>query len=229
MEETGFLSRARSALQRYRESSHWAVALSREILWLVAVVGGIALGLYLACGTWPAVVAVESESMLPHMQVGDLVVVVAKDRFGEVRTLSEGAATGYEKFGMNGDVIVYRPNGAGTVHPVIHRAMRYEENVTSFQGHDFANPHGGYLTKGDHNQLYDQGTYYPGIGYLEPVREEWVVGKALFSVPLLGYPTLHYVEFAAVVIVLMILYELWTGRTEKAAPLAGKKPRRKKR
>jgi signal peptidase len=229
MEDTGFLSRARSALQEYRASSHWAVALSREILWLVAVVGGIALCLFLACGTWPAVVAVESESMLPHMQVGDLVVVVAKDRFGEVQTLSEGAATGYEKFGMNGDVIVYRPNGAGTVHPIIHRAMRYEENVTSFQNHVYEHPHGGYLTKGDHNQLYDQGTYYQGIGFLEPVKEEWVVGKALFSVPLLGYPTLHYVEFAAVVIVLMILYELWSGRTQETAPPAEKKPRRKKR
>jgi signal peptidase len=229
MEDTGFLSRARSALQRYRASTHWAVALSREILWLVVVVGGIALGLYLACGTWPAVVAVESESMLPNMQVGDLVVVVAKDRFGEVRTYADGAATGYEKFGMYGDVIVYRPNGAGTVHPIIHRAMRYEENVTSFQNHVYPEPQSGYLTKGDHNLLYDQGTYYPGIGYLEPVKEEWVVGKALFSVPLLGYPTLHYVEFAAIVVVIMILYELWSGRREETAPPAGKKPRRKKR
>ena len=229
MEETGILSRARSALQRYRASTHWAVSLSREILWLVAVVGGIALGLYLACGTWPAVVAVESESMLPHMQVGDLVVVVAKDRFGEVRTYADGAATGYEKFDMYGDVIVYRPNGAGTVHPIIHRAMRYEENLTSFQGHVYPEPQSGYLTKGDNNQLYDQGTYYPAIGYIEPVEEEWVVGKALFSVPLLGYPTLHYLEFAAVVVVIMVLYELWSGRREETAPPAGKKPRRKKR
>jgi len=229
MEETGILSRARSALRKYRESTHWAVALSREILWLVAVVGGIALGLYLACGTWPAVVAVESESMLPHMQVGDLVVVVAKDRFGDVRTFDEGAVNGYEKFGMYGDVIVYRPNGAGSVHPIIHRAMRYGENVTSFQGYDYPDPHGGYLTKGDNNRLYDQGTYYPGIGYLEPVEEEWVVGKALFSIPLLGYPTLHYVEFAAIVIVIMILYELWSGRGGEPAPAEKKKIRKKKR
>jgi signal peptidase len=107
--------------------------------------------------------------------------------------------------------------------------MRYEENVTSFQNHVYPEPQSGYLTKGDHNLLYDQGTYYPGIGYLAPVKEEWVVGKALFSVPLLGYPTLHYVEFAAIVVVIMILYELWSGRREETAPPAGKKPRRKKR
>ena len=229
MQETDFSSRARSALQRYRESSHWAVALSREILWLVAVVGGIALALFLACGTWPAVVAVESESMVPHMQVGDLVVVVAKDRFGEIHTFSDGAAAGSEKFGMYGDVIVYRPNGAGNVHPIIHRAMRYEVQVPAFQNHVFPDPHGGYLTRGDHNLLYDQGTYYPGIGYLEPVKEEWVVGKALFSVPLLGYPTLHYLEFAIVVIVVMILYEAWSGTKQEPAAPAEKNPRRKKR
>ena len=229
MVDPGPLSRARSALQRYRENSHWAAVLSREVLWLVVVVGGIALGLFLACGTWPAVVAVESESMVPNMQVGDLVVVVAKDRFGEIRTYEDGAATGYEKFGMYGDVIVYRPNGAGSVHPIIHRAMRYGENVTSFQNHVYPEPQTGYLTKGDNNQLYDQGTYYPGIGFIEPVEEQWVVGKALFSVPLLGYPTLHYLEFAAVVVVIMILYELWSGRKAEAAPAEKKKTRKKKR
>jgi signal peptidase len=229
MADPGPLSRARLALQRYRESSHWAAVLSREVLWLVVVVGGIALGLYLACGTWPAVVAVESESMVPHMQVGDLVVVVAKDRFGPIQTFTQGSVIGYEKFGTYGDVIVYRPNGATGVHPIIHRAMSYDENVTSFQNHVYPEPQSGYLTKGDNNRLYDQGTYYPGIGFIEPVEEQWVVGKALFSVPLLGYPTLHYLEFAAVVIVIMIVYEIWSGRKEEAAPAEKKKTRKKKR
>ncbi|MCK7507936.1 MAG: S26 family signal peptidase [Desulfobacterales bacterium] len=49
-------------------------------IWVVAVVGCIALALFLICGTWPAVVTIESESMVPNMNVGDLVVVVQKDR-----------------------------------------------------------------------------------------------------------------------------------------------------
>ena len=43
----------------------------------------------------------------------------------------------------------------------------------------------------------------------------WIVGKALFSVPILGYPTLHYPEFAAVVILLLIIHEVWASRGEK--------------
>ena len=69
-------------IQAFMESDHPAVAFSREILWVVAVVGGIALLLLLVSGTWPAVVAVESESMLPNMHVNDLVFVVGKDRKG---------------------------------------------------------------------------------------------------------------------------------------------------
>jgi signal peptidase len=175
------------------------------------------------------VVAVESESMVPHMQVGDLVVVVAKDRFGEIQTFDTARNSSTMKFGSYGDVLVYRPNGVAQVHPIIHRAIRYEGQVASFQNHVFPDPHGGYLTKGDHNLLYDQGTYYPGIGYLEPVKEEWVVGKALFAVPYLGYPTLHYVEFAAIVIVVMILYELWSGTRQEPEEPAEKSRRRKKR
>ncbi len=62
------------------------MSLARDLLWIVAVVGGIALALFLICGTWPAVVTIESQSMVPHMNVGDLVVVVQKDRFGALQT-----------------------------------------------------------------------------------------------------------------------------------------------
>lgn len=94
-------------------------------LWVVAVVGGIALALYLFAGTWPAVVTIESESMVPNMNVGDLVLVVDEDRFGPLTTWAEGQLTGYTSFGNYGDVIIYRPNGVDSVHPIIHRAMTY--------------------------------------------------------------------------------------------------------
>ena len=72
----------RALYEQFRESDHWAVSLARDLLWVVCVVGSIAILLYLICGTWPAVVTIESGSMIPHMNIGDLVVVVQKDRFG---------------------------------------------------------------------------------------------------------------------------------------------------
>ena len=68
------------------------------------------------------------------MNVGDLVVVVQKDRYGEFRTWDEGRSTNTTRFGDYGDVIVYQPNGAQNpvipipfiskgVHAIIHRAM----------------------------------------------------------------------------------------------------------
>ena len=101
----------RTKIQAFRTSDHWAVSLARDILWVVVVVGCIALALYLICGTWPWVVTVESGSMEPHMNIGDLVFVVQQDRFGPLQTWEEAQATGYQKFGDYGDVIIYRPDG----------------------------------------------------------------------------------------------------------------------
>jgi len=127
----------RSLVTQFRTSDHWAVSLARDLLWVVGVVGGIAILLYLICGTWPAVVTIESESMVPNMNVGDLVIVVQKDRFGDLQTWDSGKISGYKKFGDYGDVIIYRPNGITDMwasvgllpfskqHPIIHRTMTW--------------------------------------------------------------------------------------------------------
>ncbi|HZD43088.1 MAG TPA: signal peptidase I [Methanomicrobiales archaeon] len=211
-------SESESYLKRFRESENQWVSLSRDLLWVVGVVGGFALILFLVSGTWPALVTIESESMVPHMNVGDLVFVVDEDRFGGLTTWVQGKETGYTHFSDYGDVIIYQPNGEASVHPIIHRAMMYEDG----------NP-GGYITKGDNNQLIDQQGYYPGIGVIQPVQKEWIVGKALFAIPLLGYPALHLFEFAAVVIVLMLLYEMFLGKKENEGAVKQVAGKRKKR
>ncbi|NLA38247.1 MAG: S26 family signal peptidase [Methanomicrobiales archaeon] len=197
MSDTTWLQRAASALTAFRESAHPAASLARDLIWVVAVVGGIALALYLIAGTWPAVVTIESRSMVPNMNVGDLVLVVDENRFGGLTTWDRGQLTGYRSFGDYGDVIIYRPNGVDSVHPIIHRAMGYVD------------PPGGYITKGDNNLYIDQkeGALIPGIGQVEPVKKEWIVGKALFAVPLIGYLPLHLFEFAIFVIVVIIIHD----------------------
>ncbi|WP_214021361.1 S26 family signal peptidase [Methanoculleus sp.] len=219
MSDTTWLQRAASTLAAFRESDHPVVSLARDLLWVVAVVGGIALLLYLFAGTWPAVVTIESESMVPNMNVGDLVLVVDEDRFGGLATWAEGQQTGHSSFGNYGDVIVYRPNGADSVHPIIHRAMTYVDTAAveeSGLGEYYTDPHGGYITKGDNNPYTDQPNLrISGVGVIEPVKKEWIVGKALVAVPLVGYLPLHLTEFAVVVILVILIHDFVLARRKE--------------
>ncbi|ABN55981.1 MULTISPECIES: S24/S26 family peptidase [Methanoculleus] len=219
MSDTTWLQRAASALAAFRESDRPLVSLTRDLLWVVAVVGGIALLLYLVAGTWPAVVTIESESMVPNMNVGDLVLVVDEDRFGNLVTWAEGQRTGQSSFGDYGNVIVYRPNGADSVNPIIHRAMTYVDTaavVESGLGAYYDDPHGGYITRGDNNPYTDQPNLrISGIGVIEPVKKEWIVGKALVAVPLVGYLPLHLAEFAVVVILVILVHDFVLARKKE--------------
>lgn len=281
--------------KRFMASESPVVVFIREILWVIAVVAGIALLLFLVSGTWPAVVTIESESMVPHMNVGDLVFVVDADRYGDLQTWERGKETGYEKFGDYGDILIYEPNGAkgslipglgGGVHPIIHRAMAetpgsapipvyyyfYQgmsspssylpvmvtngawtledgtivaridngiivpdrENITPEQGYIVLSSqvaeNSGYITKGDNNVRSDQGSFLNRneIGIIQPVRDEWIVGKALFAIPLIGYIPLNIVPVAIILIVLMLIYEYYQ-RTKKQDKQVGKKQRTKKK
>ena len=218
------------------KSENKVISLVRELLWVAAVVGVIALILFGVSGTWPAVVTIESESMVPHMNVGDLVFVVAKDRFGDLQSREEGIATGTVKFGDYGDVIVYKPNGASSVHPIIHRALVYVnagETIQVPSGNNlttYTAPSEGYITKGDNNRVTDQLGWndYRGLGRIAPVKNEWVVGKALFTVPILGYLPLNIVPVAAIVIAILVVHELYMSRREKMAGPAKKSRKPKK-
>jgi signal peptidase len=175
----------------------------------VLLVGGL---IFAVSGVWPPMVAVESPSMTPNMQTGDLVFVMEEHRFsgegaqGEtgVVTARTGATTDVEhtKFGRQGDVIVYEPDGSTVKTPIIHRAMFWVEAGENWYDRadrqavgrysecgDTAEealpncpaPHGGFVTKGDANSAYDQAR-----GLSEPVKPSWVVGTAELRVPKLG-------------------------------------------
>jgi signal peptidase len=50
------------------------------------------------------------------------------------------------------------------------------------------------------------------------VKKEWVVGKALFTVPYVGLLPLHIAEVVIAVIVLMVLHELYLRRKKNKVP-----------
>lgn len=190
----------------------------REIVSVLVTVGAIVLVLLIICGTWPAVVTIESESMVPHMNKGDLVLVVAPDRYGSLQSKEEGNISGYAKFEMPGDVIIYKPNGNTVLHPIIHRAMIWvdkgEQIIVSSGQQQFVYtaPHEGYITKGDNNPVIDQigWTNYRGTGGpIEPVKKEWIIGKAFYAIPVVGYLPLNIIPVIIIVIAVMVIHELY--------------------
>jgi signal peptidase len=176
----------------------------RETAVSVGAVVGVGLLLFAISGVWPPMVAVESGSMEPHMQKGDLVFMTEPGRFAAdaaheetgVVTRETGRTGDHWKFGAPGSVIVYdNPGSAGP--PVIHRAQFWVEEGENW--YDRADPeyvaasgcaemrncpapNDGFVTKGDANGRYDQVNGISG-----PVRAEWVVGIARVRVPYLGW------------------------------------------
>ena len=187
----------------------------RDIILILLVVAGIGIVLFGVSGTWPALVAVESGSMEPNLPTYSLVFVVDENRFGDWMTQDEAeAADTHKVFNEYGDVIVYQPNGIKGVTPIIHRAIttvtKEEAQALGFTG-DAA--HSGVITKGDNeitNPYPDQFGSFPsyGISRMEPVKEEWIVGKAVFAIPLIGWVPLHIIESILIAAAVIICIEI---------------------
>ncbi|QKY16618.1 S26 family signal peptidase [Halorubrum sp. CBA1229] len=189
---------------RFRHDKEGALMWIREMLSSVAIVLVIGLILFGISGVWPPMVAVESGSMEPNMEVGDLVFVTEPGRLAPdaanndvgVVTYEDGRAADYRTFGSYGSVVIYRPPGR-TASPIIHRAMFHVEEGENWydraddEYHGAAGcadlrhcpaPHDGFITLGDNNGAYDQAN-----GLAPPVKAEWVTGVARVRVPYLGY------------------------------------------
>ncbi|MFC7201036.1 S26 family signal peptidase [Halospeciosus flavus] len=197
----------RAAVRWFLRSDDTAVVFVRETVSSALVVAMVGLLLFAVSGLWPPLVAVESGSMNPHLEKGDLVFVMEEDRFPPeaahadtgVVTYQHGKEVGYRKFHSYGDVVVYEPDGSERATPVIHRARFYVqegENWYDEADEDYLQPNwdnckelpncpapnSGFITKGDANPLYDQ-----VWGISRPVKEEWVRGTAEFRIPWLGW------------------------------------------
>ncbi|MCX9011825.1 MAG: S26 family signal peptidase [Candidatus Methanoperedens sp.] len=180
----------REKIRQFNESDNLWIGFIRDALFVFAVITIIASVSNIAFGLWSPMVAVESGSMIPHIQIGDIILVESIDRT-KVTTYEEGKQSGYISFGEYGDVVLYRPYGKKDVTPIIHRAMYYVEKGEPMWQNGPAAPYAGYITKGDNpktNPLYDQ---QGSISSQQPVKKEWVIGVARFyRVPLVGYVSL---------------------------------------
>lgn len=193
-----------SLLTRFWTAEEGPLMFIREVLTSVAAVALIGLLLFAVSGVWPPMVAVESPSMDPHMQKGDLVFISEPGRFvpayaqGQtgVVTQTVGEQRDYRTFDGYGSVVIYdAPGRIGP--PIIHRAMFWVDDGENW--YDEANPeylrgdsceavpncpapHAGFITKGDNNAYYDQVSDISTV-----VRPDWVVGVAHVRIPYLGW------------------------------------------
>ncbi|MDF9747379.1 S26 family signal peptidase [Natrinema salsiterrestre] len=203
-------------LRWFLETDDETVVMTRDVLSSVAIVAVVGLLLFGISGIWPPLVAVESGSMEPNMQRGDLIFVVDDGRYAGdaavagtgVVTMERGQETGHDKFGNPGDVIVYRPDGSQLQTPVIHRAHFWVEegehwvdtkaseeivgDATCTEVATCPAEHAGFVTKGDANRGYDQ--LSRSGARTDVVKPEWVTGKAMFRIPWLGHVRLTFDE-----------------------------------
>ena len=204
-----------------------AVLYVRDVVTSVGAVLVVGLLLFAISGIWPPMVAIESQSMEPNMERGDLVFVVNEDRFVPDEAPShDGESTGvipadraeeigHKEFNRHGDVIIYRPNGRNSRTPVIHRAMLWVEDDENW--YDRADPdavgsaddcgelrncpapHAGFITKGDNGV---SNSNYDQAGTLSaPVKPGWVIGTAEVKVPYLGQIRLLFSRIAPAAVV----------------------------
>jgi signal peptidase len=179
-----------------------------EFLQPIAAVALVGALLFAATGIWPPMVAVESGSMQPTLERGDLVVVSEPARYGpdsDDGIVTARGADGFRSLGGPGNVVVYMPPGRSG-SPIIHRARFHVEKGENW--YDRANedwlagaenceqlpncpaPNAGYVTKGDANSYYDQARETA-----PPVNAEWVRGEAQLHVPWLGELRLFVAEY----------------------------------
>lgn len=164
----------------------------------------------------PPLVVIETGSMmheeepfgrLGYIDPGDIVIAKAVSHRNDIVSYCEAKnkLKHHKMYGDYGDVIIYKPMGKKNRIPIIHRAIcwvDYNEkyktytieeygiyNATSINipelglyGVKFS--HSGFITKGDHNPCCDQS---PLAGICrEPVKIEWIIGKAEGELPWFG-------------------------------------------
>lgn len=131
-------------------------------------------------GTSFPVVTVSSTSMVPTLNVGDLVIIEGRENY------------------TVGEIIVFK---GWESKPIIHRVVAKYENddtvklegwdeLTSRQIKEKANGRDIYITRGDANPSCDQCG-----GGRPPVTPDQIYGRSVFHVPYLGYVKLYAVRY----------------------------------
>lgn len=175
----------KDAIHTFRKSDKFWISLTRDILTVALAVLVFASFSQVAFGMWTPMVAVESGSMEPNMNVGDIIFIENIDRTKVITNQPDNGD--YSSFEKSGDVILYRPYGKEDATPIIHRAMYYVEKGEPMWTDGPPAPDSGYITKGDNSHTNSHFDQQGEISYHIPVKDEWIIGVARYKIPYVGY------------------------------------------
>lgn len=166
------------------EGDNFFISLVHDIISVAAAVILFSIISYIIFGMWTPMVAVESGSMEPHMNIGDIIFIKNIDRTSIITNAD--ATNDQISFEKPGNVILYKPYGRSDVTPIIHRAMYFVKAGDAMWENGPIAPFDGYITKGDNeltNSLFDQ---QGQISYQTPIKKEWIIGVATYRIPFIG-------------------------------------------
>jgi signal peptidase len=174
-------------------------------------------GLRYSLATEYPLLAVASESMVPTLNVGDLIVVHGVSNPAEIYAHP-----------VNGDIIIfttYDPSKTQEpldlwpgkepeliVHRAINKTLKWDDHVGRTVWY--------FTTKGDHNPSEDR---WPGTNF-DGVPDYYVVGKVVGSVPQLGNVPLFIrtptgvITIVALIIIVLMVDLLYSSYREKRRP-----------
>lgn len=170
---------------------------------------------------------------LGTIDAGDMVLLVKVNSKDDILTrgydyngeMAKGEG-GFQSYGDYGDVIIYRKYGNTEEDQIIHRAMcwieyhkEYETYSVDEWGIDnesyitiselglnqYKPSHSGFITKGDNPITNDRCDQAGGI-CSEPIKPEWITGKARFELPWIGTINLLFND--------LISGSLWDSKKE---------------
>lgn len=84
-------------IKYFKESDNFWIALLRDFLSVLILFVMISSIFYITMGSFSPMVAVESGSMMPHIQIGDFIFFESADRT-KIITYNEGKEMGYSTF-----------------------------------------------------------------------------------------------------------------------------------
>ncbi len=175
----------------------------RDIIIIVAGVAIVLLGLYIALGTVNPFYVVSSGSMIPTLQVNDVLIINGRISFDELKV---------------GDIIVFnRPDGEDKV--IVHRVVDIDENQNGDRT---------LRTKGDANSASIPGTDYP----IREKHYLGKVTTVIPGVGLIAKAISPPVNYIIIAIILVVLFFTKMGRKKdhdsgSAAPPSPGEPQSK--
>ena len=155
----------------------------------------------------------EGFGRIGYIDAGDMVLLVKVNEKNDILTRGSNfggekakGLGGYQSYGDYGDVIIYKKYGRTDEDQIIHRAICWIEyddidntysvieygidgassvTINELGLNNYKPAHSGFITQGDNPITNDRCDQAGGI-CSEPIKTEWITGKARFELPWIG-------------------------------------------